>query len=121
MIVTAILSAALLSVGLHLALGWEWTVLAGVVAGLMARRSSGWLLGAGGTGLGWAILVVYSAAVAPASFRILLDTMGALGGNIPGETLVGLTVFLGSLLGALGGGIGSVLRPLVEEHLHPVD
>lgn len=112
---------ALLSVGAHLAVGWEWTLLAGVVGGLWSRRSAGWLVGAGGTALGWAGLVMYTAWGAPASFRILLDTLGSLAGNIPGEALVGLTVFLGALLGALGGGIGSLLRPLVEGGLVAAD
>jgi hypothetical protein len=112
-----VLVVALLSVGVHLALGAEWTVLAGVVAGLWVRPSLGWLAGTVGTALGWAVLVLYTAAVAPACFRVLMDTIGTLAGNIPGEALVGLTVLLGGLLGALGGGIGSVLRPLVADRL----
>lgn len=105
---------ALLSIGAHLALGWEWTVLAGVVGGLATRPSAGWLVGAGGTALGWATLVVYTAWVAPSSLRVLIDTLGSLAGNIPGAALVGTTVLLGGLLGALGGGIGSVLRTLFQ-------
>jgi len=112
-----VLLTALLSLGVHLALGWEWTVLAGIVGGVLSRPSWGWLVGAGGTALAWAALVIYSAWIAPASFRILLDTVASLAGNIPGATLVGMTVFMGALLGALGGGIGSVLRPLAEERV----
>jgi hypothetical protein len=111
----ALLLTALLSVGAHLALGWEWTVLAGVVGGMASRPTWGWLVGAGGTALGWAALVVYSAWIAPASFRVLLDTIASLAGNIPGEALVGMTVFLGGLLGALGGAIGALFRLLVEK------
>ena len=104
---------ALFAVGLHFLVGWEWTVLAGVVAGVWSSSSlRAGVIGAGGVALGWAVFVVYTAAVAPASFRILLDTMGSLSGNIPGEALVGMTVLLGGVLGALGGGIGAMLRPL---------
>jgi hypothetical protein len=109
-----VLVSALLSVGLHLVLGWQWTFLAGVLAG-------GWngeavlpasLVGAGATALGWAALVLYTAAVAPASLRLLADAVGALAGNIPGAALVGTTVLLGGGLGALGGASGALLRPL---------
>ncbi len=108
----ALLVTALLSIVVHLVLGWEWTVLAGIVGGIIARRLSGWLVGAGGAALGWGALVVYTSALAPMSLRVMIDTVASLAGNIPGEALVGLTVFVGGLLGALGGGIGSVLRPL---------
>lgn len=117
----SILLTALLSIGAHLALGWEWTVLAGIVGGLLVREPLGWLVGAFGTALGWALLVLYTAWVAPDALRILVDTFGALAGNIPGETLVGLTVLLGGLLGALGGGVGTLLRPMVDGPLLPAN
>jgi hypothetical protein len=106
----AILGTAGLSVFLHWGLGWEATVLAGVAAGVGAPRR-GWFVGAAGGSLGWTVLVVYTAAVAAPSLRVLIDTLEALAGNIPGETVVGLTVLLGGVLGALGGGIGTLLRP----------
>lgn len=110
----AVLVTALLSIAVHLMLGWKWTVFAGTIGGLVAQRFSGWLVGAGGVALGWGAFVVYTAAVAPASLLVMVDTLATLAGNIPGEAMVGLTVLLGGLLGALGGGIGSVLRPFVE-------
>ena len=116
-----VLLSALLSVGLHLALGWQWTMFAGVGAGVWrgGRSLPASLVGAGGTALGWAAVVIYTAAVAPSSLRILADAIGALAGNIPGEALVGTTVLLGGGLGALGGAIGALLRPLFS-HLSPV-
>jgi hypothetical protein len=111
-----VLVTALLSVALHLLVGWEWTVLAGVVVGVWSSSSlRAGAIGAGGAALGWAVFVIYTAAAAPASFRILLDTMGRLAGNIPGEAMVGMTVLLGGVLGALGAGIGGALRPLLTE------
>lgn len=109
LIVIAIISGAL-----HLALGWEWTLVAGIVAGLLRPRI-GWAMGAAGAALSWAAFVIYSAAVEPASFRILVDILGSLAGNIPGESFVGLTVLLGGLLGGLGGGLGTLIRPLLGE------
>ena len=111
-----IIVTALLSVGLHLSLGWEWTVLAGLVAGGWAPRPlEGGLVGAGGTALGLAVFVVHTAVVAPASLRVLLDTVGGLAGNIPGEALVGATVLVGGVIGLLGGSIGATLRPLLAD------
>jgi len=112
--VLVFVGTAFLSVLLHWSFGWEATVLAGIAGGAAVGRGH-WIVGAGGVGLGWAGAVVYTAAVTPAAFRTLLDTLGALGGNIPGEVLVGLTVFVGSLLGALGGAMGGQLRLLLVE------
>lgn len=77
----------------------------------------GWLVGAVGAATAWLILVVYSLSVSPASVRLLLETVGALGGNIPGEALVVGTIMLGGILGALGGSIGGLLRTMVETRL----
>jgi hypothetical protein len=109
--IVVILATAVLAGALHWGVGWMATPLAGVVAGVWATRWH-WWAGAAGVGGAWAGAIVYTAAVAPGSFRVLLDTLGALGGNIPGAVLVALSVFVGSLLGALGGGIGRCLRLL---------
>jgi putative Mn2+ efflux pump MntP len=87
------------------------TPLAGGVAGAWSVRWH-WWAGAAGVGLAWAAAAVYTAAVAPGSFRVLLDTLGALAGHVPGAVFVALPVLVGSLLGALGGGIGRQLRLL---------
>lgn len=107
----AILASAALAGALHWGVGWMATPLAGAVAGAWSIRWS-WWAGAASVGVAWAGATVYTAAVAPGSFRVLIDTLGALGGNIPGVALVALPVLLGSLLGALGGGIGRCLRLL---------
>lgn len=109
-----VIPVALLSILLHWGLGWEATVLAGVAGGAWSARGH-WLVGAAGVALGWTAFVVYTAAAAPPAFRVLLDTVGALAGNIPGEAVVGLTVFLGGVLGGLGGGIGRCLRLLLAD------
>ena len=98
-----------LTIGFHVALGWVWTVAGGVLMGLWDPQH-GWRLGMGGGLLGWGTLVGYTAIVAPASLQILLDTLGALGGNIPGEVVVGASVVLGGGLGAVGGAIGTACR-----------
>jgi len=106
-----LLMTTLLTGLLHWGVGWFATPLAGVLAGVWSVRWH-WLLGAAGVGLGWAGSVVYTAASTPGALRVLVDTLGALTGPIPGEVFVALPVLLGSLLGGLGGGIGRCFRLL---------
>lgn len=105
----SILLSGILSVLLHVIVGWESTLLAGIVGGFLSPRWYG-LSGSAGVALGWTVLVGYTAAVAPASFRVFLGTMEAFVGTFPGEGFVGLTVLIGGVIGALGGGIGALLR-----------
>jgi hypothetical protein len=99
---------------LHWGIGWFATPLAGVGAGVWSTRWH-WLIGAAGVGLAWAGAVIYTAAVTPGAFRVLLDTLGTLAGTIPGEAFVALPVVLGSLLGGLGGALGRGLRLLATD------
>ncbi len=103
---------ALLALVLHLAFGWAWTLLAGVVAGVWVVRC-GWLIGALGVGLAWAGLVVYNYLVAAGATSAMAGTMGGLLGNLPGAAVVALTVCIGLLLGALGGFAGTQLVLLI--------
>lgn len=96
------------SLGLHLLLGWQVTVLAGVMAGLRQVRS-GWFYGAAGVGLAWLLLVGYNLIVAPEAVASMFTVMGGLTGNIPGALVGLMTVLTGLILGALGGGIGTRL------------
>ncbi|GIV59128.1 hypothetical protein GQ464_015365 [Rhodocaloribacter litoris] len=96
----------LLSLVLHLTLGWAWTLLAGVVAGWWKGRG-GWWAGAAGVGLGWLVLVAYNYAVAAAAIAEMTRVVGAILGNLPGFVVVGLTLLIGSALGALGGAAGT--------------
>lgn len=107
-----IIIVALLSVVLHVSIGWEATMLAGILGGVWGHDR--WPKAAAGVLLGWILLVLYTPIVAPAAFRVLLDTLSAFGGNIPGAVVVGLTVFLGGVLGGVGAGIGRVFRLIVD-------
>ncbi|PSQ95741.1 MAG: hypothetical protein BRD55_08900 [Bacteroidetes bacterium SW_9_63_38] len=102
-----------LSILLHVGIGWEATVLAGVVGGVWSHNR--WFVGSVGVALRWRLLMMYTPFVAPAAFGVPLDTLSALARNIPGEAVVGATVFLGGVLGGLGTAIGRLLRVLVAE------
>lgn len=107
---------ALLALLLHLTLGWQWTILAGIVAGGLVPRY-GWFVGAAATALAWGSVLVYSFAVAPASTRVLMDTLSGFAGNIPGFAFVALTIALGALVGGLGGAIGMLARPMIASSI----
>ena len=103
-----IIATFLLSLTLHLTLGWAWTLAAGLAGGFWAVRR-GWLVGLLGVGLGWAALVGYNAVVAGPAVRQMTTTVGGLLGNLPGFAVVIATVLIGAVLGALGGAAGTQL------------
>ena len=98
---------------LHLLLGWTWTILAGVVAGVWLGRR-GWLVGGIGVGLSWLGLVGHNFAVAAEPVGRMVDTLGGILGNLPGFVVVAVTVLIGVLLGLVGGGLGTQLGLLVK-------
>ncbi len=107
-----ILLTAALALILHLLLGWPWVVLAGIVAGVLKGRWGG-LHGALGVGLSWGMLLMQRLLETPAETGRLLGIMGDL---FQGSSffVIGLSLCIGLLIGALGGVIGTQLRLLVR-------
>ena len=103
----------LLSLLLHMGLGWEWTLLAGMAAGLWFSVRS-WLMGAAAVGCEWLLVVLYNYAVDSRAVGLMTEAMGAILGNLPGFTIVAITLAIGLLLGGLGGAIGAQVRRLVS-------
>ncbi len=97
---------------LHLVLGWEWTLLAGVLSGLMLQHK-GWLWGGISVAAGWGLLVAYNFIVAPEPVGEMVDVTGQILGNLPGIVVVGLTVCIGAVLGILGGLLGAQVAQVV--------
>ncbi len=107
-----ILAAALLSVGVHLALGWSWTLAAGVPAG--ALKPARWFVAGSLSGaVGWALPILYSLGIAPAPTLRMADTMGNMLGGAPGIVFIAATVLTGAWLGALGAAIGAGAKRLL--------
>jgi len=102
----------LVALSLHLALGWEWSLLAGVFCGLFIRIKA-WLWGAVSTSVAWSILIVYNLIQAREPVLDMLSTMGQILGNLPGALIVLLSVLTGGLLGLIGGEIGTRLVKLI--------
>ncbi|HHP7238023.1 hypothetical protein [Longibacter sp.] len=110
--------AAPVAAGLHLAVGWEWTILPAVVAGVLAD-SRGWMAGLLTVALPWAGILAWSYAASPDSTPILLGVLGGLlGGNTPGAVIVALTLLFGGLIGLAGGALGSALNGLAPAGPH---
>ncbi|MEM8487192.1 MAG: hypothetical protein AAF564_16685 [Bacteroidota bacterium] len=97
---------------LHLFLGWEWTLLAGVLYGLMTQYN-GWLWGGLSVAAGWGLLVLFNFVVASAPVGEMTHVTGQILGNLPGALVVVMTLLIGGLLGILGGLVGTQLAQLV--------
>jgi len=111
--VVRVLGTMVVALGLHLTLGWAWTFGAGVVGGVAAPHR-GWLIGLLGVALDWAVLVGYNSMVAGAATEVMIGTMGGIFGNTAGTVVVAATVFIGALLGGLGGLVGMFARRTVQ-------
>lgn len=98
---------------LHLLLGWAFTMLAGIVAGLW-HGHGGWRLGAAAVTLDWAVWLIYSYAVDARAVHLMTQTIGSILGNMPFFIIVGLTLMIGTLLGAAGGFIGTRVHLLLS-------
>jgi len=103
--------SSLVALVLHVTLGWQWSIVGGVVAGLGAHRF-GWAVGSIAVGLGWMLLVLYNFSAAPAETARFVEITSGLFGNMTGATLVLTTILIGVLLGGLGGTIGALARSL---------
>ncbi|MEX0748256.1 MAG: hypothetical protein WD275_09675 [Rhodothermales bacterium] len=115
--VLRITAAVFLSLLLHLLLGWEWTIFAGVAAGLWFAKS-GWMIGGAAVGAEWLLVVVYDYLVDARAIGVMTETLGGIMGNLPGWAVVGFTLLIGLVLGVLGGAIGSQIRKLVHRERH---
>lgn len=99
------------AVVLHLTLGWMWTLIGAVIAGVWSGRSlQGGVIGLGGLGIGWGLLLLHSFVVAGGATAVLVRTLGQFMGNTPGEIVVGAMVIIGVILGGLGGLLGAQIR-----------
>ncbi len=104
------LAAALV---LHLIIGWEWTLAAGILFGLMVQRVA-WLGGAAIGLLSWGVLLLYSYVVAPEPMGRMTDTVGSLLGGMPAWIAPLLILLLGMLLSMLGAMTGSAAAGLIR-------
>ena len=110
-VATKLLVTFILALAIHLILGWAWTILAGIAVGAWAVQR-GWLLGGGGVGLSWLVLILYNMIIAPGPVGRMTETFGGILGNLPGFSIIAITLLIGVLLGTVGGGLGTQIRRL---------
>ena len=116
-----VLLCAAVTIAIHLLLGWEWTILGGLLCGWLLPERGGWW-GMAAVGGAWAVLVAFNGLAAPGPVGSMLQTTGTILGNLPAWLVVVLTVLIGILLGGLGGAIGSRLTrlaPAAPTETHP--
>jgi len=107
-----VLIGAFTSAGLHVAVGWEWTVAAAVLVGVLSIRR-GWLAGFLALALAWGGVLLGSYLMAPGASGVLLDVIsGLISGNTTPAVAVASTLIFGGLLGLAGGVIGGQLRAM---------
>jgi hypothetical protein len=109
---TAYVAGTVVSLVLHVALGWVWSVLGAVLAGSLTNRL-GALVGATSMVLAWGLAILYSFMTAPGETVEMARVVAALLGNLPSPVTVALTLFIAAALGLTGGWFGSTLRTLV--------
>lgn len=114
------LVTALLSLALHVLLGWMWTVLAGAAGGAWAVRR-GWLTGAAGVALGWGVLLAYNLLFFQDETARMAVTVGAILGNLPGFAIVVASLLIGAVLGALSGFVGAQAARLARPAHRPAE
>lgn len=103
----------LLAVLLHVLLGWEWTIVAGVAAGYVYGKR-GWLVGAAIVASDWLLLLVFNYFVDARAIGSMTAAMGSILGNMPSFAVVAITLLIGFLIGLVGGAAGTQLRHLVS-------
>ena len=105
----ALPASVLVALLAHVLLGWEWTALGGLAAGLWSPVRA-WLNGTLAGAFGWLALIAYNVVVARGPTEEMLRSMGAIFGGMPGWMLGTLTIGLGALLGLVGVWPGRVIR-----------
>jgi len=101
----------ILSLLIHLFLGWEWTIFAGIIAGYFGTKL-GALQGLFAVGLAWTLLLFWNFIVAAEPSSKLLTLFGDLLGGMSEPLIIAVIVGLGCLMGLLGGLIGVQFRNL---------
>jgi len=103
-----ILTGALIALGIHLAFGWQYSVLGGVLAGLLAPDKAVWS-GSIALFLSWGSLVVYNFVTAGQETINMIGVIAQLMGELPSVVAVAVTLMIALVLGALGGWLGDAL------------
>lgn len=103
------------AIALHFGAGWVFSFAGAAIAGLMAVER-GWLAGLCSMVLSWGALMVWSISSASAESAIMMDTVAALMGGLPGFVTPVATLLMAGLPGAVLGWFGGGLRNHTQNH-----
>lgn len=101
--------ATLICLALHLSLGWQVAVLGAVLGGFL-QKSGGWKVGLGAMFMAWLLLIFFQYSSAPYQMGQMFHTMSQILGNLPFVAFPIFTLLLASVLGALGGLLGTQIQ-----------
>jgi hypothetical protein len=104
-----ILLITILALILHLILGWQWVVVAGIAGGYWQGKG-GWRVGLVSITLAWLLLIIWNYLVTSVSIKQMFETMSAIMGGLPSFGFPMLTLVWAALLGVVSGAIGSQIR-----------
>lgn len=105
----AVLLSIVITCIAHVLLGWQWTLLGGIVAGILAPSRASWAGVLTGVGA-WGVLIAYNLIVAQERIATMLSTSGAIFGGVPGWVPVIASLAMGAILAFVGAMAGRVLR-----------
>ncbi|HCR49142.1 MAG TPA: hypothetical protein PLL64_05845 [Rhodothermales bacterium] len=101
-----LVTIALVSLVVHLSLGWMYAPLVSLVGGYWQGRGGG-RLGAVALALSWLGLMIWNYMMAPSAMQKMFSMMSGILGNLPSFGFPVITLLFALLLGALSGYIGA--------------
>jgi hypothetical protein len=104
-----VFAGGVLALFLHLYLGWQWTIIAGILVGAVVD-DRGWWYGGWALVLDWLALVLWNLAVAGNPTMRMANAMGTFIGPGPGWIFIIMTLTAGFGIGAVGGLVGGQAR-----------
>ncbi|MDA0683026.1 MAG: hypothetical protein O2797_08835 [Bacteroidetes bacterium] len=98
----------LVSIALHVFMGWSWSIAGAVLVGALQPRL-GWLAGGTVLTLSWGLLIGSNFFVAPKETFNMINTVAQLIGDLPGFVTVAATLMIAFVLGSASGWLGAAI------------
>lgn len=102
------LMSLLLSMVLHLFVGWPWSIVGAIIVGAVHPKA-GWLAGGALLTVSWAALIGSNILLAPQEAFNMINTVALLLGDLPGLVTVVATLIIAFVLGSASGWLGAAI------------
>ncbi len=103
----------MLSILLHLTLGWQASIVGAIVSGFWSIKR-GWLSGMATLTLTWGILLGWSFLAARYESFEWAKILGSLLGNIPPLLSIAISILVAAILGGLAGILGESVATILS-------